>query len=162
MKTTLKSWATPLVISAFIISGVTGVLLFFHKESGLVKPVHEWLSWALVGGAVLHTAANWKPFRNWFTKRSALAIISVGAIVTAASVTVPGDSRHGNPMMKISHNLSASSLETLAPVANLTPEEAVAKLEKGGLKISDDSNSIKQIAADNGRKDEMVLAALFE
>jgi len=37
---TLKSWATPLAIGAFIISGVTGLLLFFDIAFGLVDTVH--------------------------------------------------------------------------------------------------------------------------
>ncbi|UWX58120.1 hypothetical protein NY406_02270 [Chlorobaculum sp. MV4-Y] len=44
MKPTLKSCATPLIIATFVISAVTGILIFFHKEGGLIKPVHEWLS----------------------------------------------------------------------------------------------------------------------
>lgn len=41
MTPTLKSWATPLVIATFIISAVTGILMFFHQEIGLIKPVYE-------------------------------------------------------------------------------------------------------------------------
>ncbi|NTW88848.1 MAG: DUF4405 domain-containing protein, partial [Desulfobulbaceae bacterium] len=97
MKPTLKSWATPLIIATFIISAVTGVLIFFHQESGLIKPVHEWLSWALVTGGVLHTVANWKSFTNYFSRKAALAIISTGLIITIAAITVPSQGKGGNP-----------------------------------------------------------------
>ena len=37
-------------MGAFTLSAVTGVLMFFHLDSGLNKAAHEWLSWAMVGG----------------------------------------------------------------------------------------------------------------
>ncbi|NTV01695.1 MAG: DUF4405 domain-containing protein [Chlorobiaceae bacterium] len=162
MKPTLKSWATPLIISAFIISGITGILLFFHKEGGLVKPAHEWLSWALVAGATLHTASHWKSFTGYFSKKSALAIISAGVVIAVASVTAPIQEGHGNPFMKAGKALASASVETVAPVARLTPAQAVEKLEKRGIRVGNPTESIKAIAATNGKKDAQVLEALFE
>ena len=43
-----REWATPITIGAFLLSAVTGVLLFFHLDSGLNKLAHEWLSWVLL------------------------------------------------------------------------------------------------------------------
>jgi hypothetical protein len=61
----LRSWATPLVLGAVTLSSVTGLLLFFGVENGLSTAAHEWLGWALVGGAVAHA----------FTNRRALAVV---------------------------------------------------------------------------------------
>ncbi len=162
MKPTLKSWATPLIIATFIISAVTGILIFFHKESGLVKPVHEWLSWALVTGGVLHTIANWKSFANYFSRKGALAIISTGLIITIAAITVPSQGKGGNPFMRVNRTLSTASVETLAPIVKLTPEEAVAKLEQKGLKVGNANQSIKEIATANDSEAQKVILALFE
>jgi hypothetical protein len=162
MNPSSKSWATPTIISAFTISAVTGILMFFHKGDGLVKPVHEWLSWALVAGGVTHVAANWKTFKAYFTRKPALAIIAIGAIVTISTVTIPAQEGKGNPAMKINSTLASSSVETLSQVVHLTPEQAVQKLEKSGLKVGAPDQSIKSIAADNGKKENMVLFALFE
>jgi hypothetical protein len=162
MKPTLKSWATPLVIATFIISAVTGILIFFHKEGGLIKPVHEWLSWALVTGGVLHTIANWKSFANYFSRKAALAIISTGLIITIAAITVPSQGKGGNPFMRVNRTLSTASVETLAPIVKLTPEEAVAKLEQKGLKVGNANQSIKEIATANDSEAQKVILALFE
>jgi hypothetical protein len=161
MKLTFNSWATPLVISAFIISGITGLMLFFHLEAGLVKPVHEWLSWAFVAGALIHTAAHWKSFKSYFSRKTALAIISAGAIIVLAAVTIPSRGGHGNPFMKISGTLASAPLGTVAGIVHLTPEQAVEKLGKSGLKVADSSQTVKMIAADNGKKEIVVLEALF-
>jgi len=162
MKPTLKSWATPLIIATFIISAVTGVLLFFHIKGGLIKPVHEWLSWALVTGGVLHTVANWKSFTNYFSRKAALAIISTGLIVTIAAITIPTQGKGGNPFMRVNRTLSTASVETLAPIVKLSPEQAVSKLEQKGLKVGDAGQSIKAIATANGKEEQKVILALFE
>jgi len=162
MKPSLKSWATPLVIAAFIISGITGILMFFHKGDGLVKPVHEWLSWALVAGGAFHTATHWNSFKAYFTRSSSVAIIASGAIIALAAIVVPMQGGGGNPAMKISKALAAAPLETVASVARQTPEQAIEKLQKQGIKVVDARESITAIARENGKKDIAVLSLLFE
>lgn len=49
---------TPITAGAFLLSAVTGMLIFFHADSGAKKFVHEWLSWVLLAGAGLHVAVN--------------------------------------------------------------------------------------------------------
>jgi hypothetical protein len=162
MKPNFKSWATPLIIATFIISGITGILLFFHNEGGLVKPVHEWLSWALVAGAILHTAAHWKGFTGYFSRKQALAIISIGVIIALASFTVPVKGGHGNPFMKAGKAMASASVEKVAPVANLSAEQALDKLEQKGIRVASSSQSIKAIATANGKKEVEVLEVLFD
>lgn len=38
---TYREWATPLTIGSFLLIAVTGVLMFFHLDSGLNKLAHE-------------------------------------------------------------------------------------------------------------------------
>ncbi|UWX58119.1 hypothetical protein NY406_02265 [Chlorobaculum sp. MV4-Y] len=106
--------------------------------------------------------ANWKSFTNYFSRKGALAIISTGLIVTIAAITVPSQGKGGNPFMRVNRTLSSASVETLAPVVKLTPEQAVAKLEQKGLKVGDANQSIKEIAATNGSEAQKVILALFE
>jgi hypothetical protein len=41
MMTIQREWVTPIAAGAFLISAVTGVLIFFHVDSGLNKVAHE-------------------------------------------------------------------------------------------------------------------------
>ncbi len=68
----MKNWATPLAVGAFTISAVTGLLIFFDLELGIVEPVHKWLSWLLVTGVILHLISNWKQFTGYFSKKPAV------------------------------------------------------------------------------------------
>jgi len=63
-----RPWITPVVIGAFFLSAVTGVLMFFHLDSGLNKTAHEWLSWAMVIGVALHLLLNVAAFKRYFTQ----------------------------------------------------------------------------------------------
>ena len=45
-----REWVTPIAAGGFLISAVTGVLMFFHLDTGLNKVAHEWLSWVFLGG----------------------------------------------------------------------------------------------------------------
>lgn len=66
-----REWATPVAAGAFLLSAVTGVLIFFHIDSGVNKFVHEWLSWVLLGAVALHLVANFGGFkRHLVTRRS--------------------------------------------------------------------------------------------
>mgnify|MGYP006339522549 CR=1 FL=1 len=51
-----RDWITPITMGAFGLLAATGVLMFFHIDSGLNEAVHEWLSWVLLGGVALHAA----------------------------------------------------------------------------------------------------------
>ncbi len=62
---------TPLVIGAFLISAVTGMLMFFPLNSMLNKVVHEWLSWVMVIGVGLHVLLNVHAFKRYFKQNTA-------------------------------------------------------------------------------------------
>ena len=53
-----RNWVTPITAGAFLLVGVTGVLIFFPADSGANKFVHEWLSLVLLGESSLTTLAQ--------------------------------------------------------------------------------------------------------
>ena len=91
-----RPWITPLVIGAFLISAVTGVLMFFHLDSGLNKAVHEWLSWAMVVGVGLHVLLNATAFKRYFTQTTGRGVMGGMALVLVLSfIPVGGRSDPG-------------------------------------------------------------------
>ena len=81
----LRQIATPLTIGAFILSAVTGVLMFFHLDIGLNKAAHEWVSWAVVVGVVLHLSVNFRAFRGYLKRPVARGLIAGFVVLLAAS-----------------------------------------------------------------------------
>ncbi|MBL0150870.1 MAG: hypothetical protein IPP87_20220 [Ideonella sp.] len=64
---------------------ITGLLMFFHLDSGLNKTAHEWLGWLMVvAGVAAHAFANWLAFKRYFLSSK------LGRGILAASVLVIG------------------------------------------------------------------------
>ncbi|NTV60272.1 MAG: DUF4405 domain-containing protein [Chlorobiaceae bacterium] len=166
MKAVVKTLATPLVSGAFVISAVTGLLLFFDFEIGLVEPAHKWLSWLLLSGILLHLVLHWKQFTGYLSSKPATAVIGTGVLVALLSV-YPGFGEKENEggkeqLGKLSaYALSSSSLETLALVMKNSPENLVAELGKTGIIVKDPASTIQEIAKQNGKNDKELLVALL-
>lgn len=88
-----RNWVTPLTAGAFILSALTGILLFFKVHYGLIKWSHEWLSWFLVIGVVLHVALNYRPLIRTLVRPVGKAILVLFALLLAVSF-LPIENRH--------------------------------------------------------------------
>jgi hypothetical protein len=161
MSTSMKSWATPLATGAFIILAVTGTLMFFKIETGLIGPVHEWLSWALTAGVLLHITANWKSFSGYFYRKPSLAIIGGGILVTLVAVFLPVK-KESNPRMNIIRAVESSSLSTVSQIAGENSETIIKKLDSKGITVSEPSLTIREIATKNSKEEKEVLGIIFD
>jgi hypothetical protein len=160
----LKKWATPIAIGSFLISAVTGLLIFFDIEIGAVEPVHRWLSWLFISGIIMHTLSNQKLFASYFSRKPALAVLGLAVIVTAASMLpVFGEKEEGDKQgaRAAVRALESAPLATVALVVKSSPEELVARLGSQGIKVADPSRSIAEIARSNGREGRAVLGAVL-
>jgi peptidoglycan/LPS O-acetylase OafA/YrhL len=147
-----REWATPLAMGAFLLSAVTGVLIFFHLDSGLNKAAHEWLSWALLAGVALHVASNFQSFKKHISQRGAQAIVVAFMVILALSfMNVGGDDKP--PFVKPVTALANAPLEVVATVANVTPDEVISRLSKAGYSATSGQQSIKDVVgADFGQQ----------
>ncbi|NTV66220.1 MAG: DUF4405 domain-containing protein [Chlorobaculum sp.] len=164
MNATLKSLATPLAAGAFIISAVTGTLIFFDVEIGAVEPVHKWLSLLLLGGIALHMLSHWNAFSGYFSRKPALAVMGMALAVAGGSMLpVFGEEEEGekrNAKAAV-HALEATSLETVAQVVKSRPEELTVRLKAAGISVNSPSATITDIARSNGKESAEVLGAIL-
>lgn len=86
-----RQWVTPLLAGSFLLSALTGILLFFKIHLGLIKPFHEWLSWILVIASVLHLILNAAPLYKSLTPRLGRIIMVVFVLLTLGSLLPIGD-----------------------------------------------------------------------
>ena len=165
MNATLKSLATPVAAGAFIISAITGVLIFFDLEIGAIEPVHKWLSWLLLGGIALHMFLHWKSFTGYFSRRPALALIGTAVAVTGVSMLpIFGEEEENEKRNAKSavHALESTTLATVAQVVKARPEELTLRLKSAGIQVTDPSRSITEIASSNGKESSDVLGVILE
>jgi len=144
------------------LSAVTGIMLFFKVELGLVKPVHEWLSWLLVVGTALHLAVNWRPTVRYISKPVGAGILLVFLLLICVSFAPLGGEKHGgNPFIRITDNLAQAPLSAVAQIANHGDEEVVEILKSKGVRTDGKDQTIREIATQNNKSPVEVLFIIF-
>lgn len=156
-----REWATPLTIGAFLLSAVTGVLLFFKIDVGLSKLAHEWLSWALLAGVVVHVVTNFKAFKYHLTTRTGRWVVGLFVVALTASFFIPAAGGGEPPFMPPVRALGRVPMTTLAQVAGVSPEQLRERLARVGVQPTSDAQSVSELVGSDLRKQMPVLAAAF-
>ena len=157
-----REWVTPITIGAFLLSAVTGVLLFFHLDSGLNKLAHEWLSWALLAAVALHAASNFAGFKRHFGTRQGRVLVGVfGALLLLSFIQVGGE-RGGPPAFAaIQDALAAAPVSALAQVAKTSPEQMLERMRAAGLPATSVDQSLGELVEADPRKRMEIMGSLL-
>lgn len=156
----LRRWATPLIIGAFVLMSVTGVLMFFELDGGLVAVVHQWFSWIFLIGAGAHLALNWRPFRNHLKSGWGRASLAIFAVLTVAALFSWGMVNGPQIARPIEAALVDAPIAALAAVTRNAPETVIGRLAAGGI-VADGGDSIRDIALRSGVDENRLLATIF-
>lgn len=157
--TVQREWATPVAAGAFLLSAITGILIFF--DNGLNKFAHEWLSWVLLGGVALHLVANFGGFKRHLVTRRGQVLMGAFALILTLSFVSPGSQKSEPPFAPPIRALSAAPLTTLAQVAGLSPEQLRERLTTAGLQPTSDQQSLADLTGPDMRKQVKVMSTLF-
>lgn len=159
-----RDWITPVTTGAFLLTAVTGVLLFFHAATGLNKAVHEWLSWIFLAGAILHLALNFAPFKQYLSQRKGQVLMGSFVLLLALSFIPMGKKghHHDSPFVPPIKALSRTPLTTLAQVAGTSPEQLRERLSSEGIAVTSDQQSISELVGDDFRAQVHILEDIFE
>jgi hypothetical protein len=148
MALALRKWATPLTAATFIITGVTGIVLFFHAGGILSHVAHEWIGMAIMVIFLFHIAINWKPFLNYFKKPVGATIMALGVILTAATF-IPMEQQQGNGGMNPGRLIGAmqkASVTSLAEMSDKDPATIVADLQGAGYSFATSESTVGDLA----------------
>ena len=157
-----RSWITPLVIGSFALSGVTGVLMFFHLETGLNKAAHEWLSWALLAGVGLHALLNLFAFKRYFTQRKGLVVMGVCGLLLALSFFSVGGGKAAPPFASAIRSLATAPLTVLAAVAGIDTAEVRRRLNAANIAASADDQNLTNLVGSDLKTQIKALNAVLE
>ena len=134
-----RDWATPLTIGSFGLMAVTGILMFFHLDSGLNKTAHEWLGWLMVAGVAAHAVANWNAFKRHFVVgRMGQRILAVSALVIAGSfLSFSNGGREGGapPALALKAVMKAP-LSSVAPLSGKPVDQLIGELRSAGVQVA--------------------------
>ena len=156
-----RKWVTPVTAGAFLLSAVTGVLIFFHLDSGANKTVHEWLGLLLITAVILHATANFAGLRLHLATRRGQLLVGAFVIVLLASFARIGNESGEPPFVRPIRALSQAPLTTLAQVAQVTPEELRTRLSQAGIQSTSDAQSLSDLVGTDTRRQIQVLGTVL-
>jgi len=139
-----RTWATPLTIGAFLLMAVTGILMFFHLDTGLNKEAHEWLGWAMVVGVLAHVIANWTAFVRHFSGGLGKAIVGVFAALLAGSFFIGGE-EGGSPAGLAIQTLNGASVAQLAALRGEAPQAMIDRLKAAGFVVTSADQTLNAV-----------------
>lgn len=156
-----RKWVTPITTGAFLLVAATGVLMFFHLDSGANKLVHEWLSWLLLGAAALHVVANFAGFKLHLAARRGQLLIGLFVLLLAASFLPVGGSEKEPPFAVPVRALAEAPLPVLAQVAGISPAQLQQRLAQAGLPAGTQEQSLSDLAGSNLRAQTQALQTVL-
>ncbi|QOX77673.1 DUF4405 domain-containing protein [Trichlorobacter lovleyi] len=77
-----RTMLSPLVLTTFLVVGISGVLLAFHVKISGIKALHEWIGYAFMAAGILHLAVNWRTFASYVRQRASLMAITAGLVIS--------------------------------------------------------------------------------
>lgn len=158
-----REWVTPLTAGAFLILGVTGILMFFHLDTGLNKLAHEWLGWALVAVVGIHLFLNFSPLKRQLARRTGQVVLASCALLLALSFLPVGSSGPGGKaaFMSTARALAEAPLPVLAQVAGVDEAVLTQRLIAAGVKPTPETRSLGElVGADPGRQVHVLAQVL--
>ncbi len=155
-----RDWVTPITMGAFGLLAVTGVLMFFHLDSGLNETAHQWLSWVLIAGVAMHAAVNWASMKRHLAGWRARAALAVFALLLAASF-LPLGGKGEPPFVPPLRALADAPLPVLAQVAQTSPDELRARLQRAGVDVRSDADTVHALVGDDTRAQIRVLGQVL-
>lgn len=163
-----SNWATPLTIGAFAVMATTGLLMFFHADTGVNKTAHEWLGWVMVAGVGFHAVANWRMFKKYFVVGTASRVIlaSSAAVLLASFFSLgggPGGGPGGDmpPHVQALKAITAAPLAEVAGVAGKPVEQLLADLQGAGIAVAGAEASLDSVIAGNRELEGKAIRVLF-
>jgi len=159
-KLTLRTWATPVTIGAFVLMAATGVLMFFGWRGGLTSEAHEWLSWLFLAGVAAHLVVNWRPLTLHLKSRWGRISLAAAVVMLAVAV-LPTGLRTGHRLHGLVEQAVAEApLATLADLAKVAPGELERRLKARGITATL-QQSARQLAEQNNVSEQAVLSLVF-
>jgi len=144
--------------------GVTGILMFFHWDTGLNKTVHEWLGWAMVVAVALHVMVNLQGFKNMFRTTLGKGILGLFSLILALSFfNLGGGEGNGGPPFKNSVNLlSNASITELSQISHIDEQILLTRLQQAGVNSATAQSSVKQLVGDDLGKQMQTLNSILK
>lgn len=157
-----RSWVTPLVGGLFLLIAVTGILMFFHIDTGLNKVAHEWLGLLMVVVVILHMVLNFKGLKKSFDTFSGKVINGIFIILLALSFLSLGGVKKDKPFVLPINIMAKTDVADLSKISRIGEEELIARLQSFSTTPVNAQTSVNDIAKDDLHKQMELLNKILQ
>lgn len=152
-ESTIQKHATAATIGLFAITGITGLLLFFHLGASFFKGIHEWLGVLFVIASVFHVVRNGRAFLRLMARPRTLVVCGMALAVSAVMLVGAGSQQQtagGDPVRSIMTTMAKASVSEVAVLLHEPADAVVARLQGAGAAGANATQSLSQISEQSG------------
>lgn len=168
MRQFLIRWSTTLVFWTFVVTAVTGVLLYFRVHTPPTEVLHIWIGLLMVAAFVPHVVRNWKAFVGYFAKPPLYVVLVATVAVSGTFAALEGGrggGQAGPPGTRgpgaINTALLNAPLSALAPVLRTDAPALMARLDRLGAHADSPGATIGEAATASGKNPVGLLNAVL-
>lgn len=154
-----RKYITPLITLTFVITGISGIMMFFHIMDGYTEVLHEFMGLFLVILSILHIIVNWEMLKKHFKKKIFWVTILVSPIISALFVV----QQQANPKVDtiIMERIVKSPIPYLFNALQVDSLETVKRLEDYGVSL-EGAKILEDLWINNDVRPEKVIDLITE
>jgi len=158
-----REWVTPITAGAFLLLGVTGILMFFHIDTGLNKLAHEWLGWVLVAAVALHLVLNFQGLKRQLTQTRGQVLAGLFVLALGLSFLPTGGDGPGGKaaFMATTGALADAPISALAQVARVDEATLNARFSAAGHPLTAAAGSVRDLVGTDPGAQAALLARVL-
>lgn len=148
MKTgTKRDIATSFTTLLFLVIGISGIMMYFHINNGLVKNLHEILGLIFISAVLFHVIFNWASMKKYFSKKIFITATIIVTVVSSLFIYESSNNKE-NPKMLLIQKVLNAPLQVSLKLLDGNYENAIQKLKKENI-IIPENTTISKIADKN-------------
>lgn len=171
MRQFLSRWGSTFIFVSFLITSVTGVLLFYRIRTPPNEVLHIWIGFLMIAGAIFHIARNWQAFLSYFRKpRFYIALGITGiicglfaypAVFGAREQRGPGGPAAFRSALAVNQAIANAPLSDIAGFTHQDITALFAQLAEQGIVTSNADTTLNALAQASGTNSADIAATLL-
>ena len=159
-----QKFATPIALWSFLIVGLSGVLMFIDLKTKNLVLIHEYVGLILILGIFLHSVANLKPFKSYFTKEKGVIF---GVVFIAICVVFylfypqPKNMKKGKILNDVLQTSLNKSVDNTLFYFDINEDSFSEFCSKNSFDCSNLEMSLKEFAIKNSKKPEELAVEIL-
>lgn len=143
-----KKYSTPLVMAASALVFLSGLYMLLIEKTHAIEKTHMTVGVIFIVASILHTIRNSAAFEKHIKRRAFHLLATATALVAVGSFYFAANSGHVSHKTIIEKSFD-SSVENLAAVFKIPPEEALRRMRSHGVGEVDSYATLREIAKKN-------------